>query len=212
MPTYAKANQIARDILDELLAEHYRELSNHEVTIGMLFAHATTNDAGEKTGPAIKHQGYPAAGLIEVTPLKKRVAGLQDAIITIDGDLWPDWTEQERKALIDHELYHLELLRDPESGDVKTDDHGRPRLKCRLHDWQLGGFQAIAERYENDAIEVQEAVKFKTLYGQYVFEWAEDREPVERVVAAPEKAASKKAARPAKKSRKGAKPAQQTAF
>lgn len=48
---------------------------------------------------------------------------------------------------------------------MKTDDVGRPKLKMRLHDWQMGGFREIAQRYGSDALEVVEARKFEEVYG-----------------------------------------------
>jgi hypothetical protein len=182
MPTYQRAPESVSAIGDRLIASHYPTLAEAEVTIGYLMAHATTNDAGEKTGPAIKHQGYPADAVVKVVKLQDRVAGMPDVLVTIDGDQWPRWSEAQREALIDHELYHLEVLRDDE-GQIKADDHGRPRLKCRLHDWQLGGFAAIARRHKEDSGEVRQAESMRANYGQLLFGFAAEEVPARGNVA-----------------------------
>lgn len=65
--------------------------------------------------------------------------GLGDAEILIDADWWEKANEAERKALLDHELQHF-------AKTDKVDDLGRPKLKMRRHDVQVGWFKSVAER------------------------------------------------------------------
>lgn len=65
----------------------------------------------------------------------------------------------ERAALIDHELYHLELVRD-KTDRLKRDYMGRPQLTIRLHDHQFGWFDAIAKRHGETSQECQQAQRF----------------------------------------------------
>ena len=58
----------------------------------------------------------------------------------------------KQRALLDHEVAHLELVRD-DAGKVKTDDAGRPRLRIRPHDYQTGGFWDVIERHKEAACE-----------------------------------------------------------
>jgi hypothetical protein len=95
-----------------------------------------------------------------------------DAEILIDMEQWEKLTDNQRLALLDHEITHLEVQVD-DVGLVKTDDQGRPKLKLKLHDWQLGGFRSIAQRYGADAIEVMEANRFSTDYGDVALDVAE---------------------------------------
>ena len=48
--------------------------------------------------------------------------------------------------MVDHELTHL-VPRLDRVGSVKYDDANRPRLYCRPHDFQFGGFNQMVERY-----------------------------------------------------------------
>lgn len=170
MPTYEQAKSEIRDLVNQVRCKHYNDLVEAEVTIGVLMARPTTNDAGEPTGPAIRHNGYPAQALIKHTNLKDRVAGLPDAILTIDADNWEDLNDEEREALIDHELYRLEVRRDDDS-QIISDDHGRPKLKCRLHDWQLGGFTVIAKRHGEASAERRQVKALVDEFGQILFDW-----------------------------------------
>lgn len=160
MATYSKCPPTVDAIVRRIIAANHPELLECKVTIGPLFAFAPRDKNGMPTGPAVKLNGYPCAAVVRITPLKRRVQGLADAEIVIDGDNWKDWSDARQDALIDHELCHLELARD-KGGAVILDDHFRPKLRMKLHDWQLGGFAAVIQRHGEesfDALTFQEAV------------------------------------------------------
>lgn len=140
--------------MQEVLHQYHRELSEAQVTVDVLLAHADP-DSDE---PAVKAHGYPAAAVVRKIGLKDRVKGCADAEIVIDGDRIDEWSERELKALIDHELTHLEPQRDND-GEFKTDDIGRPKLAIRLYDRQFGWFDIVAKRWGVDSFEVQQAVE-----------------------------------------------------
>lgn len=171
MATYRQAGYEAESILQDLMSRHYPDLTEAGVTVAVLFAHAPRNETtGEPKGPALTHANWPAAALVKVNSQKDRVEGKSDATILLDGDQWPDWSDGRKAAVIDHELYHLEVQRDQEGG-IKLDDANRPKLKIRPHDWQLSGFAAIAERHGQDAFEVEAARLLKDKHGQLLFPW-----------------------------------------
>ena len=139
--------------------------------VGARFAYAAVNEkTGERKGPAIKHHGYAAAAVVRIVSQKDRVSGMPDAMIDIDGDAWPEWTEQRQRAVLDHELHHLEVVKE-DSGAVKLDDCNRPKLKMRLHDFEIGGFAEIAKRYKEEALEVEAARAMADKFGQLLFPW-----------------------------------------
>ena len=172
MATYRKADLLAFELIKELIAAHHPELEEAGVRVGCLFAFAPTDEkTGEPKGPALKHHGNPAAALVKIVSHKDRVAGMPDAVICVDGLAWEkDWNEQRRRAVLDHELTHLEVARD-EDGAIKLDDCHRPRLKMRPDDWALTGFESIAKRYKEAAIEVETARSLADRYGQLLFPW-----------------------------------------
>ena len=154
MPTiFTSADRECRQIVSDLIAEHYPDLADAKVEIGLWFAFAARNNE-EEPPPALKLHGYPCAALVKINSYKARRDGAPDATIEIDGEGWKDWNERRRTATLHHELHHLLVQRDDEEG-VKSDDLGRPKLKMRLHDVQVGGFEEIAKRYKDDAFEVE---------------------------------------------------------
>lgn len=132
------------------------DLGKAGVTVSVLTAHADEADL-EKGKSALRHHGYPAAALVRVNSHKDRVEGKADATILVDGDQWPDWPAERRLAILDHELTHLELVM--KDGAVQRDDCGRPRLRLRKHDFELGGFEAVAERHKRAEIQVEALAK-----------------------------------------------------
>lgn len=176
MPTtYSKAKPPILDLLADAIARYHGPLKEAEVTVGVLCAWPGPDDEHP-----VKLHGYPCLATIRVTPYRQRVHGIEDAVITLDGPAWAQKTEAEQLAILDHELQHLELVRDRD-GILKADDQGRPKLKLRLHDWQLGGFEVIAQRHGQAAAEVQAFRAERDQYYQSVFAWSDDMagEPVQ---------------------------------
>lgn len=177
MPVYSKANRETHAFVNEVMAQYHGALIDAEVTVAVLFAGPT--DAEHESGegpPYLKHDGYPAAATVAITPVKWRTLGVADAVITIDRESWKPRGEAERTALVDHELHHLELAHDPE-GNLRSDDAGRPKLKMRLHDVQIGGFTRIIERHGEHAVEAQQLAAVFGLYRQQLLKWGDDSAP-----------------------------------
>lgn len=149
MSTPVRADSGTRDYVIEVMREYHPRLDEAGVTVEVRW-----QIAGDGEEHAIKVKGYPALATIAITPLKYRCLNVADAQIDIDRAKWVDMDDDRRKALIDHELYHLELVEDEETGEVKRDDADRPKLRIRPHDWEIGGFDAIAQRHQEHAAEV----------------------------------------------------------
>lgn len=157
-----------RSRIADVMALYHGELVDAEVTVGLLVAEP--NDDGESE---LKLHGYPCAAIVKINGYAQRVQGLEDACITVDALTWRGLAEDERIALIDHELHHLEVAKD-KKGNIKSDKNGRPRLKMRLHDWELGGFAAISGRHGKAALEVQAFHAVSRAYHQQLFRWSSD--------------------------------------
>lgn len=152
-------NHIARGVM----LEHHPELKLPDDTYPTLAILWASCGAEDDDAP-VKWQGYPAAAVISIIPYKQRVDKRADAEIIVDKKHFEKLSDLQQKALIDHEITHLQISLD-DQGYVKTDDNGRPKLKLRLHDWQLGGFRSIAKRYGADALETMGARAFEKEYG-----------------------------------------------
>ena len=171
---YDTGNAEIIDIVKDVMARHHEELHAHGVTITVL--EVGEHDRNGILVPALKHNGYQAAGTIKITSIKERILGISDAILSIDMATWEGFDDNEKAAVIDHELQHLEIVKDKKTGHSMSDDIGRPKLKARLHDWQLGGFRVIAERYGSKSIEVQAVEACRDENGQYYWNWAKCKE------------------------------------
>ncbi len=158
MPILEKARKELQDALKLVLKRNYSDLTKEKVTIDLLEAMPGLDEKGEeKDEHAIVVGGYPADGCCSVTPYRWRVKGCADAEIQIDKHWWDHHSEKERLALIDHELYHLELKRNKKDDTVRRDDLGRPKLGIRKHDREFGWFDEVAERNGEHSHEVQQA-------------------------------------------------------
>lgn len=159
MPIYSNAPEEVTDRIDRLIQKHHPELEAAEVDVRALFANS------ENDSPPVKLGGYECYAIVKIVGAKERVQGLGDALIIIDEERWKKLNERRRDALIDHELMHLQVQKDS-AGFVKKDDHERPRLKMKLHDWQLGGFAQVTKWYGADALEAQSIKVASDAFGQ----------------------------------------------
>lgn len=159
---YDQAPDEVRVRVDALIEKHYPDLKTAGVRIDLL---QVSNEDAE---PCLKLHGYGAAAVVRIIGTKDRVAGRGDAEILVDCATYEKLKPEARDALLDHELYHLQVKKD-KHGALKFDDHGRPVLKMRLHDWQLGWFDEIARRHGEFSMEVQHARALARQTGQLYF-------------------------------------------
>lgn len=165
--TYTKADGESVRFINGVMKFHHQELSKAGVTLDVLFA-------GNDKGVAIKKNGFRVLGQIRKNSLAERAAGSADARLTIDGEWWEAANRQDRTALIDHELTHLELPDGRAFDDgVKRDDLGRPVLQLRNHDFEVGGFYEVIERNGVRAVEGQSIARIKSKMEQLEFNWEE---------------------------------------
>lgn len=163
--TYEKAGKDVLGMIEQQMKKHHAALYGMHVKIGCLMA-------SNAEGDPVKVNGYPGYAKVKVVGHKDRAHGVADAEIIIDAGQWDALSPEQQASIIDHELTHLELKRD-KAGNPQTDDQGRPKLKMRLHDWQLGGFAEVVQRHGKESIDALNAQKFAKAYGQLLM-WADD--------------------------------------
>lgn len=156
--TYEQADRHTREYIAEMMRTRRPDLAAAKVTVSALMV-----------GGGLKHHGYASHAAIKVNSLKDRAEGKADCTIELDGDNYAEWKPQEKAAIVHHELLHLELVKD-EGGRVEKDDLGRPKLKIRLHDIEIGGFTEIIEQYRESAPEAQ-AIANAAEYVQGMFKF-----------------------------------------
>jgi hypothetical protein len=161
--TYRPADPEVADLLQEVMNADHPRLAEAGVTVLLQFAEA-------EGGPALKLHGYPAYAIVKVVGLKDRAAGLPDCRIAIDQSAWEGHDDAWQKALLSHELEHV-VVQEDEHGKVKEDDLGRPKLRLRPHDFQVGGFIRTIDRYGTSALEAQAYRDLHNVMTQMKFPW-----------------------------------------
>lgn len=135
---------------DDLIAENkiHTPLYEAKVRVDYVMAYPEYDDDHQPKGHALMKNGFRVFGLTRKIALKDRAMGRGDAEIVLDGEWWSHEAknDQERRALLDHELTHLAVLQSG-LGTVKTDDLGRPLLSLRKHDVEIGWFSSVALRH-----------------------------------------------------------------
>lgn len=162
MKTYSRAPDVEPTITN-MAYDHHMELAGVRVGALFVFDEEATHES------VLKHQGYPAQAMIKITSLRDRTLGIADAVIVVDRANWLTLSQPQRDALIDHELTHLVRVLDKESGRPKFDALGRPKLRLRQHDHQLGWFAEVAQRHGEASPEVRQAEALIHATGQLYF-------------------------------------------
>jgi hypothetical protein len=171
MKTYDKAPPDVHTRVKDLIAKYHPELTELAVTVDLLMV-----STDSETAPALTHGGYPAQAVVRRTNSKERVHGRADAEIVIDRDNYNGLSDAECDALLDHELYHLMPIIDKKTGAWKRDEHGRPKIKMRKHDFEVGWFHTIARRHGEASAEIKQSRMLLAETGQLYFGFTQRKE------------------------------------
>jgi hypothetical protein len=160
---YWKADQEIVSFVDNVMMKWHGDLHVNQVKIGIIMAMSSSEET-----TALRLHGYPVAAMVKIVPLKDRITKEYDAEMMIDASLWKESNIKRKTALIDHELSHIEVRRKkPEKpkkgepkreidplGEVVYDDIGRPALKTRKGDYNVGdGFLKVIQRHQDESFE-----------------------------------------------------------
>jgi hypothetical protein len=176
MAKIEKAPKAIKDFALDILSQYetHKPILDAKVNIEFLFAYGERHpETDALISDAITKHGFRCDGICRKTNAEERAAGRGDAVIMLDADWWEKADEAEQKALLDHELHHIDVCTD-EEGKVIKDKGGRPRLRMRKHDVEIGWFKIIAERNGQMSGECRQAKVIMDHSGQaywpYMFE------------------------------------------
>lgn len=177
---YEPASEAVRSVVRRAMDLYHPDLAEAQIDLRIVLAFAAVDDRGEIPKPAMTVKGFRILAKIKKNSAAQRAGGHGDATLTIDGDNWRDWTDDENEAeqlaLIDHELCHLTVCRFPDVGErrgsIKLEPDGRPKLGVRYHDYELTGFYEVAERHGAASVEVREARRWHDAGGNLLFDFA----------------------------------------
>lgn len=167
MPSYERATDEVIDMAAAVLAkyENHKPILDAKVKVDYVFAVPGKDAEGNFVGNAITHHGCKAIGLTSKIGLKQRTKGLGDVEVLIDREWWNDASESSKRALLDHELTHIQPLTD-EKNNFLRDDLGRPKIKIRAHDYEFGWFNVVAGRHGKHSLERKLAATMMETSGQ----------------------------------------------
>jgi hypothetical protein len=179
MSNYIKAPSEVKEMAESILNEFatYKDILEARVRIDFMMAYADKNEAGESHGFALTKHGIRALGITRKIGIKDRVMGRGDAEVILDGDWWDEETPARRRALLDHELHHIQVALD-DKNEVIRDDLKRPKLKLRKHDVEVGWFALVAGRHGSQSIEIEQAKRVMDSYGQLFWPVIDGQEPL----------------------------------
>lgn len=158
--TYSPADDEVFALAKSLRKEHHELLDKAKVTIEILFVQSDSD-------PVLSHHGAPALAVVRIIGAKDRAAGRADAEIVLDGDTWSAMEPDTRRALLDQKLYQLVVS--VKDGEIQWDMQDRPKLKLRKPDFQVSWYHEMASRHGKASIEVMQAHRLATSYGQLYF-------------------------------------------
>jgi hypothetical protein len=147
---YRKSGGDIASLVQDVMKIYYTDLLEQNIKIDLIDAYDSMG------GPAVTVHGLPAAASIRVLSLKDRIMDRGDVEITFDGYVVDGFSKDEKMALIDHELYHIETKRNKD-GQIKYDDIGRVEYKLKPHDREFGWFDAVARRWGKNSQEYKQA-------------------------------------------------------
>lgn len=170
MKSYSEAPDEMDDRVKHLLKLFYPDLLEVGIKLDLL---TVAHDDEDNDKPALTHGGYPASAVIRILDIKARLKGRGDAEIVVDEKVYMDMADDQRDALLDHELFHLELKRVGRSAVVVLDECARPKLKLKKHDRQFGWFDKIAKRHGAASGEMRQARRLIVEAAQLYFPFLE---------------------------------------
>lgn len=132
----------------------------------------TVDPARDKTGhqacETLTVHGAAALARVRVMGARERVTTGHDAEIELALPHWLEASEKQKLAILDHELTHLEIVRDRD-GEPRYDVNGHVRLRLRRHDYIAAGFLEVVQRHRHDSPEVLGVVAAFDAGGQQLF-------------------------------------------
>lgn len=140
-PTFSNADGPTQAFLTRIVAKYHKPLADAGVNIALQFW------ADPEGAPSVKVSGIEKFGKVITFSADKRAAGAPDMRIVIDTAKWENATLEEREAALDGLLQSKEVCTFEESGEVKRDKAGRPKLKNRKYDLIVQGYTRVAEEH-----------------------------------------------------------------
>lgn len=161
----------AATVIDRVMKKFHQGLIDGKAKIACLVAERVGSEGESIGGPTQKRDGFPIVGKLKISNLADRTAGMADATITLDKEMWGSLDKEEQFAAVDHLLESIDVMREDGKGEVLKDDQDRPRLKRRPVDYSIRGYKSVAERNKTASQEFKQFKPFFDAHGQGWLSW-----------------------------------------
>ncbi|WP_201319080.1 putative metallopeptidase [Paenibacillus sp. EPM92] len=160
---HSTAPQNVVDLLEEVIGEHHKELAVSNFLV--LFKHG-----------GWKSKGKTVLGKVRVLSDDLRRTMNKDVILYLNADMWAILSQPQKKYVLDHNLYTLDLKYN-RHGDILEAADGRPLLTTVPHD--IEGFVDVVRRHGIIMEDVKRLARAMTETTQITLEDALKFEPNE---------------------------------
>ena len=167
---YEMASQEDVKLMNEIIDKHYKELRDYDIQIGLFYLYPKLDKDGNSKGPSIKSQGVACAANIRIVSDLNRLTDNTDVKIVLAQEIWSKISKEEKEAILDHELYHLVIAKDPKTDEPLTisETSDKVKLKMKVHNIVLWGFSDIIERHKMNSQELQILDGISKRYAPYM--------------------------------------------
>jgi len=135
------------DLLNELIGAYHDHLATARIALAWCYSWKPDPDGRMVLGKCKK-----------ASDLDRQLHD-RDFVILLHAASWdgPEFTALHRRALLDHELCHADVVIDPESGDPVLNEAGRQVFRIRKHD--LEEFRCVVDRHGLWKSDIEEFAK-----------------------------------------------------
>lgn len=132
-----------REVMDRVMTDHAPPIATWRDRIRIA---VMETDRDAKPYKPLMFRGRPRAATASLVPSKWRRLYGDDGLVTFDAMVWDSLSDPQRVALVHHELLHFDAIED-------DDATGRPKVKLRPHDFEVGGFHDVIADHGPHAME-----------------------------------------------------------
>ncbi|MCK9279318.1 MAG: hypothetical protein M0P71_01750 [Melioribacteraceae bacterium] len=167
---YIVGNAEDVELMNGLMSSNYPELIENGVNVGLFYVVKVDKDGEVQNEACLKKDGRTCSGKISLISDLNRMTDSFDAKIVLDLNIWQRLSLEEKNALLDHELYHLYIVKNPKTGEVVTisDESSKVKLKLKKHDVVMWGFHDIIVRHGFGSQELQVLNGISECYKDYL--------------------------------------------
>jgi len=149
--TFDKARPETEKLVTEIADLYHADISDYQVSVGVVMAHPPLDSDGVRKGPALKEFRSETPFKVQLVNTADKLDCAHDVKLFLDFDIWETSTDARRRAIIDSALTRITLVRKDE--EVVLDDLNRPKLKLRDYDYVHFGYSELYSRHTINSLE-----------------------------------------------------------